>query len=154
MSLSVPNTGATAVEASRYAVIPGQIGDIVELPADRRQRGRDNGLVESGQEHRQHQAHQDRADFAWRQRRSWQVRRRVTDVDDLSRCRRQIACGRSRQYLLAGRAVPFEFVHAECAYRVANGTRLRINYGLQFRETIRATAAGYAHGCIPRMTIA
>src|SRR5437763_14693505 len=109
MSLSVPNTGATAVEASRYAVIPGQIGDIVELPTDRRQRGRDDGLVEGDQEHRQHQAHQDGADYAPRERRSWQGRGRGTDVDDLNRILRRIAGGRFRQYLLAGRAVPFEF---------------------------------------------
>ena len=42
---------------------PGEIGDVVELAADGRQRGRDDGLVERGQEHRQHQAHQDGADL-------------------------------------------------------------------------------------------
>ena len=48
---------------------PRQVGDIAELPADGRQRGRHDGLVERGQKHRQHQAHQDGADFARRQRR-------------------------------------------------------------------------------------
>ena len=63
---------------------PGQVGDILELPADGRQRGRDDGLVERGQEHRQHQAHQDGADFAWRQRRRGRDRRRIADIDDLA----------------------------------------------------------------------
>ena len=47
---------------------PGEIGDVVKLAADGRQCGRDDGLVEGGQKHRQHQADQDGADFAPRQR--------------------------------------------------------------------------------------
>ena len=41
---------------------PGQVLDVAELAADGRQRGRDDGLVERRQEHRQHQAEDDRAD--------------------------------------------------------------------------------------------
>ncbi len=85
----------------------------MELPADGRQRGGDDGLVEGGQKHRQHQAHQDGADFAWRQRRPWRDRRRVADSDDLSRHPRLAAGEGFGQCLLVGRAtaVPFELVH-------------------------------------------
>ncbi len=67
---------------------PRQAGDVLELPADGRQRGGDDGLVERGQKHRQHQADQDGANFA---------------RDGLG------------QYLLVGRltALPFELVHAD-----------------------------------------
>ena len=61
---------------------PGQIGDVVELAADGRQRGCDDGLVERGQEHRQHQADQDGADLVLAQRRRRRNRRRIADVDD------------------------------------------------------------------------
>ena len=83
----------------------------MELPADGRQRGGDDGLVEGGQKHRQHQAHQDGADFAWRQRRPWRDRRRVADSDDLSRHPRLVAGESFGQCLSVGRAVPFELVH-------------------------------------------
>ena len=74
---------------------PGQAGDVPELPADGRQRGGDDGLVQRGQKHRQHQAHQDGADLALGQRRLWRDRRRVTDIDDLGR---QMSGGRRRRF--------------------------------------------------------
>jgi hypothetical protein len=39
---------------------PGQIVDPAETPADRRQRRRDNGLLQRGEKHRQHDAEDDR----------------------------------------------------------------------------------------------
>ena len=47
---------------------PGQIFEVAEGAADGRQRGRDNGLVERAQKHRQHDAEHDGADFRMRQR--------------------------------------------------------------------------------------
>jgi hypothetical protein len=51
MSLSVPNTGATAVEASRYAVITqDRLETSWKLAPDGRQRRGDDGLVEQFRE--------------------------------------------------------------------------------------------------------
>ena len=47
---------------------PGQVVDIAEMPADGRQRGGDDGLVERAEEHRQHDAEHDGADFRMRER--------------------------------------------------------------------------------------
>jgi hypothetical protein len=90
----------------------------VELAADGRQRGGDDGLVEGGQKHRQHQAHQDGADFALGQRRLGRDRRCVADLDDLGRHVRQIAGDGIGQCFLVSRftAVPFELVHADVCF--------------------------------------
>ena len=54
---------------------PRQVIDIAEMPADGRQRGGDDGLVERAEEHRQHDAEHDGPDFGMRERR--QFRRRL-----------------------------------------------------------------------------
>ena len=54
---------------------PGQVVDIAEMPADGRQRGGDDGLVERAEEHRQHDAEHDGPDFRMRER--GQFRRRL-----------------------------------------------------------------------------
>ena len=67
--------GAAAVDVGQLAVErrdrgrgqqiggddPGQVLEIGEMPADGRQRGGDDGLVERGEERRQHQAEEDGA---------------------------------------------------------------------------------------------
>jgi len=94
---------------------PGQVGNILELPADGRQRRGDDGLVECGQKHGQHQADQDGADFALSKRRLWGERRRVAEINDLSRHFRQVALDGFGQRLLVSRltALPFKLVHAD-----------------------------------------
>ncbi len=52
-----------------------EVVHVGELPADGRQRGGDDGLVERRQEHGQQQAHQDGADFGGGQRRLHDSRR-------------------------------------------------------------------------------
>ena len=42
---------------------PGQVAEVAEVLADGGQRGGDDGLVERAEEHRQHDAEDDRADF-------------------------------------------------------------------------------------------
>lgn len=61
---------------------PRQAGDVVELAADGRQRGGNDGLIERGQKHREHQAQQDGPHFAFRQRRRRHDRRRFGKIDD------------------------------------------------------------------------
>ena len=99
---------------------PRQAGDVLELAADGRQRGRDDGLVQRRQKHRQHQAHQDGTDFARRERDPRRNRRRVADLDDLARYPRQLARDVLGQDLLVGRsrALPFKLVHREGARRL------------------------------------
>jgi len=94
---------------------PRQVGNVLELPANGRQRRGDDGLVKCGQKHRQHQAHQDGADFAWSQRRLWGERRRIAEFDDLSGYFRQVAFDDFGQRLLVSRstALPFKLVHID-----------------------------------------
>ena len=116
MSLSVPNTGATAVVSQEIGGDdPGEVGDVVELPADGWERGGDDGLVKRGQEHRQHQADQDGADFVRGQRRARRDRRRVRDRDHLGRDFRKLGVDLFGQAMGSGRetAPPFVFVHGE-----------------------------------------
>ena len=92
---------------------PGQVADVVELAADRRQRRRHDGLVERGQEHRQQQAHQDGANLVGAQRRRRRNRWRIADIDDLRRDARELAADIVRQCRLVGRftALPLVLVH-------------------------------------------
>ncbi len=94
---------------------PGQTRNVVELTADGRQRGRHNGLVQRGQEHREQQAHQDGSDLALRQRRAWRDRWRIGNRHHGCREFRQFARDRVRQRLVVGRitALPFKLVHRE-----------------------------------------
>jgi hypothetical protein len=112
MSLSVPNTGATAVEANRYAVITQ---DRLVTSWNWRQRGGNNRLVERRQEHGQHQAEQDGMDFAWAQRRPRRDRRGVAEFDDLGGDASEIPRRRLRQrfFLSRGTALAVEMVHGE-----------------------------------------
>ena len=100
---------------------PGQAGDVLELPADGRQRGRDNGLVERGQEHRHHQAHQDGAGLGLRQRRARRKQGRIVDREHLSRKLREFGLDRLSQSLGIGRetALPFVLVHHKMLVRSA-----------------------------------
>ena len=65
---------------------PGQVADIAEMPADGRQRGGDDGLVERAEEHRQHDAEHDGADFRMREPRAFRARvsRRAISMTVLS----------------------------------------------------------------------
>ena len=101
---------------------PRQAGDVVELAANGRQRGCDDGLVQRGQKHRQHQTHQDGADFARRERGPRRDRRRVADLDHLARNPRQLARDLFGQGLLVSlsRALPFKLVHRGGARRLFN----------------------------------
>ena len=104
---------------------PGQVGDVVELAADGRQGGGDDGLVERRQKHRQHQADDDGADFILVQRRGRRERRRIADVDDLGRKVRNLFGDRVGQIVLVGRstALPFEISHRNNVNLCARGTR-------------------------------
>ncbi len=92
---------------------PGQVVNVVELPADGRQGGRHDGLVERRQKHRQHQADDDGADFILGERRRRGERRRIADVDDLGREVGNLFGDRVGRIVLVGRstALPFEIVH-------------------------------------------
>jgi hypothetical protein len=48
---------------------PRQLLEVAEMPPDGRQRGRDDGLVQRAQEHRQHDADDNRANFRMGERR-------------------------------------------------------------------------------------
>ena len=56
---------------------PGQVAQIGKVPADGRQRGGDDGLVERAEEHRQHDAEHDGADFRMCERARLGLYRRV-----------------------------------------------------------------------------
>ncbi|OIQ70904.1 hypothetical protein GALL_474820 [mine drainage metagenome] len=118
---------------------PRQAGDIPELPTDGRQRRGDDGLVEGGQKHRQHQAHQDGPDFTRRQRRAWLNRRGVADVDDLRTHIRELARDCFGQCLLISRltALPFELVHVERYLGNATGGCLGFVPNLGGKSTLR-----------------
>ena len=85
----------------------------MELAPDGRQRGGDDGLVERGQEHRQHQAEDDGPDLVLRQRDRRRKGRSVTDADDLARKAGQFLGEVVGQCLDVGRlaALPCELVH-------------------------------------------
>ncbi len=102
---------------------PGQTGDVMELAADGRQRGRDNGLVERGQEHRHHQAHQDGAGLGRRQRRARRKRRRIVDREHLGRKFREFGLDLFGQSLGIGRktALPLVLVHEGISFRAPPG---------------------------------
>ena len=61
---------------------PGQVVDVAEALADRRQRRRDDGLFERGEEHRQHDAGDDGADGGVVERRGRRVVRAAAAAAD------------------------------------------------------------------------
>src|SRR5438270_14098434 len=155
MSLSVPNTGATAVEASRYAVItqdrletswncPPIVGSAVatmvwsraarNIVSIRLIRMVRTSLRVSG----------GRGKVAGAS---------LMSMTSTAFCDGSPAAVSDNICLPAGLCrsnlfMPVMLIGVEAE------PGLGIACLLQFRKTIRHTAAGYAHGCIPRMTIA
>ncbi len=98
---------------------PGEIGDVLELAPDGRQRGRHDGLVERGEEHRQHQADDDGADLVGGQRHRRRDGRRVIDAQHLAGKAGKLVGNVVRQCLDVGSVLPFEFVHLDRSHVAA-----------------------------------